>query len=106
MKKIKKLIAYIFDIPNAMRVLDIMDNAGCSFDFTEVGSKYAWKIISPYLVTKKEADDLRKIVQFKYNYKKRGCIFRLYKKILHLRADEHRILTRWYLNEDSIFYGE
>lgn len=64
------------DVPNAFRVLQIMDKAGC--DIEEVNDttngKY-WVIKPKYYVSKDDAEDLIKIILFKNQYKKRSRLW-------------------------------
>ena len=58
MKSVKQILSRISDIPNAFRVLDIMDNAGC--DIEETDYKGTYRIKPKWYVTEQEAKDLRK----------------------------------------------
>ena len=72
---IKKILARISDLPNAYRVLDIMDNAGCDIEKIET-TNYDWYRIKPkWYVTEQEAKDLRTIILYKEHYKKRNKIW-------------------------------
>lgn len=72
---IKKILARISDLPNAYRVLDIMDNAGCDIEKIET-TNYDWYRIKPkWYVTEQEAKDLRTIILYKEHYKKRSKIW-------------------------------
>ena len=75
MKNIKQILKRISDIPNAFRVLDIMDNAGC--DIEETNSDGRYKIKPKWYVTEQEAKDLRTIVLYKQHYEQRGNIWYL-----------------------------
>ena len=77
--KIKKILARISDLPNAYRVLDIMDNAGCDIEKIEPTlTKHNYYRIRPkWYVTEQEAKDLRTIVLHKEHYKKRNIIWYL-----------------------------
>ena len=60
---IKRLIARVFDIRNAFRVLDIMDKCGCDIDrATNVSEDYpeSWIIKPKWYVTEQDAKDLQK----------------------------------------------
>ena len=72
--RIKSLLARISDLPNAYRVLDIMDNTGC--DIVEIRKGY-YKIIPKWYVTEQEAKDLRTIILFKEHYKNRSKIWHI-----------------------------
>ena len=73
--KIKRLLARISDLPNAYRVLDIMDNAGCDIEKIESVNHDWYRIKPKWSVTKQEAEDLRTIVLYKQHYKKRSKIW-------------------------------
>lgn len=75
MSKFKKTLARISDIPNAFRVLDIMDRAGCDIEETDYKDKY--RIKPKWYVTEQEAKDLRTIILYKEHYKKRSNIWYL-----------------------------
>lgn len=75
MKKIRKILKRISDIPNAFRVLDIMDNVGCDIEETDYKGKYSIK--PKWYVTEQEAKDLRTIILYKEHYKKRSNIWYL-----------------------------
>ena len=77
----RKFLRRLSDLPNAYRVLDIMDKAGCDI---EEKRDNGYKIIPKWYVTKQEAEDLRKIVLYKEHYKERNniwyLIFKKYRK--------------------------
>ena len=79
MKKIKKILIRIYDLPNAFRVLDIMDNCGCDIEKVQNLNGDYWKIKPKWYVTEKEATDLQKIVLFKEDFYKRK---RFWKKLI------------------------
>ena len=81
MMKIKRLLARISDLPNAYRVLDIMDNAGC--DIEPITDRY-YRIKPKWYVSKQDAEDLQSIVLFKRQYKKRSNIWYM---IFHRNKD-------------------
>ena len=70
MKSVKQILSRISDIPNAFRVLDIMDNAGCDIEETDYKGKY--RIKPKWYITEQEAKDLRTIILHKQHYKKRS----------------------------------
>lgn len=86
---IKKILAKISDLPNAYRVLDIMDNAGC--DIEEMRKGY-YKIIPKWYITEQEAKDLRTIVLHKQHYKKRSKIWYI---IFYNVREGYRFLYQW-----------
>lgn len=67
----RNFLKRISDIKNAMRVLEIMDAAGCDIEkVTREGfadGNY-WQIKPKWYVAEKEAKDLQKIISFKENY--------------------------------------
>lgn len=75
MKSVKQILSKISDIPNAFRVLDIMDNVGC--DIEETDYKGTYRIKPKWYVTEQEAKDLRTIILHKQHYKKRSNIWYL-----------------------------
>lgn len=75
MKSVKQILSRISDIPNAFRVLDIMDSAGC--DIEETDYKGTYRIKPKWYVTEQEAKDLRTIILHKQHYKKRSNIWYL-----------------------------
>ena len=75
---IKNILAKISDLPNAYRVLEIMDKAGCDIEKIESVS-YDWYRIKPkWYVNRKEAEDLRTIILYKEQYQKRNKIWLYY----------------------------
>lgn len=96
MSKLRKFIARVYDLPNAFRVLDIMDKCGC--DISEVdrpgftGRGY-WEVTTKWYVSKQEAEDLQKIVLFKHQYRKRNRIW--IKLFFGEFRDGCRILQSW-----------
>ena len=72
--RIKNLLARISDLPNAYRVLEIMDNAGCDIEKIETLHDM-YRIKPKWYVTEQEAKDLRTIVLYKEHYKKRSKIW-------------------------------
>lgn len=92
MKKLKRLLAIIYDLPNAYRVLEIMDNCGC--DIEKVSEDYDyWKIKPKWYVTEKEAKDLQTIVLFNMQYRKRN---RLWNYIFRSFREGYRPLAKWF----------
>lgn len=71
----KKILAKISDIKNAMRVLEIMDRCGC--DIEEVDGMNYYRIKPKYYVSKKDAEDLRDIILYKDHYCKRSRIWNI-----------------------------
>lgn len=82
MKKVYKLLSKILDIPNALRVLEIMDKVGCDIEKVKDLNGDYWKIKPKWYVSEKEAKDLQKIVLFHEHCKKRN---RLWYKIFRIR---------------------
>ena len=76
--RIMRLIARIFDLPNAFRVLDIMDECGCDIDrATNVGEDCprSWVIKTKWYVTADEAKDLEDIVLNKSQFRRRSKLW-------------------------------
>lgn len=88
-----KKLARLYDLPNAYRVLDIMDKAGC--DIVEVG-KDEWRIDPKWYVSEEEAKDLERISLHHYNYRERN---KLWEKVFQgYRFDSKyypRIMKDW-----------
>ena len=83
----KKFLKKLSDIPNAMRVLEIMDNCGCDIEYVEDSGK--WKIKPKWYVSKEEAEDLQTIILFKEHYCKRSKIWNV---IFHNIREGYRFL--------------
>ena len=79
----KKLLKRISDIPNALRLLDIMDAAG-GVDIERVyhnGLHHhvdCWEISTKRYLSEEDAKDLQAITLFKYHYKNRSKIWKLF----------------------------
>lgn len=103
MKKINKFLSRLYDLPNAFRVLDIMDKVGCdiepvTFDkFNEDNYEKYWQIKPKWYIYKQEAKDLQTILngmQFKQRNKFwTHIIFRSFR-------EGCRILPSWFNDED------
>lgn len=81
MNRIQKFFKRISDIPNALRVLEIMDECG-GVDIEKVNRKgfensNYWRIIPKGYLSQKDAEDLRKITLYVHHYKKRSWIWKL-----------------------------
>ena len=79
--KIKKLLAMIYDMPNAFRVLEIMDEAGCDIkqvDRPGLENSDYWYITTKWYVSEQQAKDLQEICLFKSQYKKRSKLWKKY----------------------------
>lgn len=79
--KYEKFLKRIADIPNALRVLEIMDECG-GVDIEKVTrdglDKYDYWVIKPKrYISKKDAEDLRKITLFQEHYYKRNSIWKI-----------------------------
>lgn len=77
----KKFFKRIADIPNALRVLEIMDECG-GVDIEKVDRKGFedsdyWRIKPKGYVSKKDAEDLRTITLHCRHYKKRSWIWKI-----------------------------
>ena len=89
----KKFLKRLSDIPNALRVLEIMDECG-GVDIEKVDRKgfensNYWRIKPKGYVSQKDAEDLRKITLYGYHYKKRS---RIWKMIFQNVRDGYRFL--------------
>ena len=76
----KKLLAKISDVKNAMRVLEIMDKCGCDIEkVTRDGLDNGdyWRIKPKWYVSEKDAKDLQKIVLCKQHYCKRSKLWKI-----------------------------
>ena len=95
MKTIRRWIARLYDLPNAYRVLDIMDNAGS--DIECIADMEMWQIKPKWYVTEEEAKDLRKICLHKAQYRKRSDIanFVMYHMVFRNVREGARILKTW-----------
>ena len=93
--KIKKFIARLYDLPNAFRVLDIMDVAGCDIEKTRYPNNY--RIVTKWYVTEKEAEDLKKISLYHLQYKKRNKLVEALAETVFFRyfRKGSRILQDW-----------
>ena len=93
MMKIKRLLARISDLPNAYRVLDIMDNAGCDIEpITDRYCRTYYRIKPKWYVSKQEAEDLQTIILHKQHYKKRNKIWYM---IFHHVREGYRFLYEY-----------
>lgn len=93
--KIKKLLARFYDLPNAYRVLDIMDGAGCDIERVNrpgLENSDNWIIVPKWYVSGKEAEDLRRIITYKRQYRKRS---KIWENIFHQYRPSARILKFW-----------
>lgn len=91
----KRFLAKISDIKNAMRVLEIMDKCGCDIEkVTRDGLDKCdyWKIIPKWYVSEKDAKDLQKICLHKEHYCKRS---KLWKKIFPNVIEGYRYQDRY-----------
>lgn len=96
--KIKRLIARLYDLPNAYRVLDIMDHAGCDIVAPDNADDFdMWQIRPKWYVSLREATDLRDIVlhksQFRYRSKVGSWIF--YHMFFPAFRPGSRVLDKW-----------
>lgn len=73
-KKIRRFLSRVYDLPNAFRVLDVMDEAGCRIKPMN-DDKTHWQIEAPWYVSQKSAEDLRRIVSYKRQYKERNPLW-------------------------------
>lgn len=89
--KIKRFLAKLSDLPNAYRVLEIMDNAGCDIEKIETTTD-KYRIKPKWYITEQEAKDLRTIILYKEHYKKRSNIWYL---IFHKVRKSYRFLYEY-----------
>lgn len=64
---IKKFFERIADIPNALRVLEIMDKCGCDIEKVTgngLDEEDYWRIKPKWYVSRKDAEDFRKIILY------------------------------------------
>lgn len=64
---IKRFFTRIADIPNALRVLEIMDKCGCDIEKVTgngLDEEDYWRIKPKWYVSRKDAEDLRKIILY------------------------------------------
>lgn len=88
----KKILKKISDIPNALRVLEIMDE--CSVDIvkvsdTELSDLDYWEIKPKHYISKEKAEELRRIILYKEHYRSRS---KLWKFIFPNYIDGYRFL--------------
>ena len=95
MKKVRKWIARLYDLPNAYRVLDIMDRAGCDIECVE--DMEMWRIKPKWYVAEDEAKDLQRICLFKGQYKERSSLgqFLFYRVFFRQFREGCRIMKDW-----------
>ena len=86
----KIFLAKISDIKNAMRVLEIMDECGCDIEYIEKGDRCTIK--PKWYVSKRDAEDLQKIILHKQHYCKRS---KLWKRIFPNIRDGYRYLYEY-----------
>lgn len=93
MKLLKKMIARLYDLPNAYRVLDIMDHTGC--DISNVEDVDMWQITTKWYVTGQEAKDLQTICLFNRQYKERSyLLMKVIGRIFNV-SEGSRVLKKW-----------
>ena len=77
----KKFIKKLADIPNAIKVLEIMDKCGGvdveKVDYNGLEDSGYWRIKPKGYVSQKDAEDLRKITLYKSHYKKRSWLWKV-----------------------------
>ena len=99
---LKRFIARLYDLPNAYRVLDIMDK--CSVDIApavnvigQISNDY-FDVQIKHWLNEKEAKDLRCIVTYKEQYKERkGISSKIFWRIFPTYRKDCRILKEWNL---------
>ena len=78
MKKLKRLLAIIYDIPNALRVIEIMDEAGVDIykvDRPGCDGGDFWEVVPKWYLSGKDAHDLQNITLFGKQYRKRSKLW-------------------------------
>ena len=80
MGEVKKLLKKISDIPNALRVLEIMDE--CSVDIVKVSRNGFdnldyWEIKPKHYISKEKAEELRRIVLYKEHCRSRSKLWKI-----------------------------
>ena len=95
-KKLKKFIARLYDLPNAYRVLDVMDRAGCDIECPNEEWEL-WQIKPKWYVTEDDAKDLQEICLFGGQYKERSALatFIVYKIFFRCFREGSRIRKNW-----------
>ena len=76
----KRFLAMLSDIKNAMRVLEIMDKCGCDIEKETrdgLGDGDYWNIIPKWYVSEKDAKDLQEIILHKQHYCKRSKLWKI-----------------------------
>jgi len=97
--KIRRTIARIYDLPNAFRVLDIMEGGVDIHEAENLCGQKAegyWDIKLKHWLTQEEAEDLRKITLHKQQYKERkGLGSKIFWRIFRNYRKGCRILKTW-----------
>ena len=93
---VKAWLARLCDIPNAIRVLEIMDSTGVDIEKVErpgfENSNY-WRVVTKWYIPEEDAEDLRTIVTYSRQYKQRSKIWRWFFPEIR---DGYRVKTYWY----------
>ena len=97
MRSLKYYISRIYDLPNAYRVLDIMDKAGADavLAMTSGDGEEWWKIKTNWYVNDNDAADLIDIVLYKEQYRRRSKVWGVAPLVRKYR-DNSRILSSWF----------
>lgn len=97
----KRKIARLYDIPNAFRVLDIMDKAGGvdiqpAMNIAGQSFKGCYDIGIKHWLSEDDAKDLQRITLFQNSYKERKGLSRwLFRRVFRTFRDNTRILQTW-----------
>ena len=97
----KKNIARLYDIPNAFRILDIMDKAGgvdIQPAMNSVGQSFEgyYDIKIKHWLSEEDAKDLQRITLFQTSCKERKGLSRwLFRRVFHTFRGNTRVLQTW-----------
>ena len=100
MKNLKRLLALIYDLPNAYRVLEIMDKAGVDIEpHKPFGhDDVVWVVRTKWWLNEKDAKDLQSIVLHNHQYKRRS-MFLFHLLFGHEFHEYARVRPEWYAEE-------
>lgn len=97
----KKKIARLYDLPNAFRVLDIMDKAGGidiqpAMNIAGQSSESYYDIKIKHWFSEEDAKDLQRITLFQTSCKERKGLSRwLFRHVFRTFRDNTRVLQTW-----------
>lgn len=107
MRRLKKLLALIYDLPNAYRVIEIMDKAGVDIYSRqpEGSDTIKWEVQTKWWLDEKDAKDLQTICLHGHQYKKRNMF--LFHWFFGNEFHEHaRVRPEWYNKPEDFEYDE